>query len=431
VNPQVNAVTQVLAEQALAMADKADALAATEEWLGPLHGVPFTVKENIDLAGSRTTQAVVAFKEMVTSQDAPHVARLKAAGAIPLARTNMPDFGMRWHTDNELYGPTLNPWNPAYSPGGSSGGDATALATGMTPLGMGNDYAGSLRLPSQACGTTALRPSYGRVAAAAEALKEPSLTLQLFAVQGPMARHVSDLALAFRSMLAPDARDPWWVPAPLDGPPLAAPIRVAVTTNPAGLGVDEEVEAGVRRAAEALVDAGYAVEEVDPPSLEEIYRLCMTLIGTDLQHTLIPIMEQFGSKNSFQFAQTYLEALPPIDIATYEFSFARRHAIAVEWSLFQAQYPLILGPVSTMHLFSASFDLGGSENVWSLLRAHRLIVSANLLGLPALALPVGVASQLPQSVELIGQRYREDVCLAAAQAIEDRLGTITPIDPKS
>jgi amidase len=430
VNPRINALTQVLAESALAMAEQADALAIKGQWMGPLHGIPFTVKENIDLAGSPSTNGIVAFQHAVPPEDAPLIVQLKAAGAIPIGRSNMPDFGMRWHTDNALYGATINPWNAAYSPGGSSGGEAAALATGMTPLGTGNDYAGSLRLPSQACGTVALRPSYGRVASASAGLKEPSLTLQLNAVQGPMARNIRDLALLYHSMIGPDARDPWWVPVPAEGPRLEGPTRVAVTTNPAGLGVAPEVAAGVRHAADALADAGYIVEEIDPPSLDEIYHLFMGLANTDLYYSLLPLLEQFASKASLHYTHTSLKAVPPLDIAGYAKGFMARHAIAAAWSHFQAQFPLILGPVSTMHLFPTDYDQGGLINVESLMRSGRLIVAANFLGLPALALPVGVESQLPQSVQIIGQRYREDLCFAAAQAIEDRLGTLTPIDPQ-
>lgn len=430
VNPRINAITEVLAEQALAMALQADTLAAQGRWQGPLHGVPFTVKCNIDLVGSPTTSGVVAFQREVPPVDAPLVVQLKAAGAIPLARTNMPDFGMRWHTDNELYGPTINPWSAAHSPGGSSGGEAAALATGMTPLGVGNDYAGSLRLPSQACGTVALRPSYGRVASASIEHEERSLTLQLFAVQGPMARNVRDLALLFNSMIGPDANDPWWVPAPAEGARPDKPLKVAVITNPAGLGVAEEVAVGVKRAANALADAGYIIEEIEPPHLDLIYRLFMALANTDLYHSLLPVLKQLGSKASLHYTRTSLDLVPPLDIFGYQRWFMKRHAIATAWSLFQARFPLILGPVSTMHLFPANYDQGGLGNVEKLVQAHRLMVAANFLGLPALALPVGVASQLPQSVQIIGSRYREDLCLAAAQAIEDRLGTITPIDPQ-
>ncbi|HEX6031924.1 MAG TPA: amidase family protein, partial [Tepidiformaceae bacterium] len=200
VNPKVNAVTVVLADAALAAADAADRAVAAGSEVGALHGVPMTVKENIDVAGSATTQGIVAMAEAVPPMDAPHIAQLKAAGAIPMARTNLPDFGLRWHTDNALRGATKNPWDASRTPGGSSGGEAVALATGMTPLGMGNDYGGSLRWPSQCAGTAALKPTLGRVAqASALAPEEATITLQMFAVEGPMARHVRDLRLAFES----------------------------------------------------------------------------------------------------------------------------------------------------------------------------------------------------------------------------------------
>ena len=159
VNPRLNAITLVLEKEALRAADEADMRVASKAELGPLHGVPMTVKENIDVDGSATSQGVKALAEAVPGLDAPQVANLREAGAIPIARTNLPDFALRWHTDNSLHGATRNPWDPARTPGGSSGGEAVALATGMTPLGLGNDLGGSLRWPSQCNGTTAIRPS--------------------------------------------------------------------------------------------------------------------------------------------------------------------------------------------------------------------------------------------------------------------------------
>src|SRR4051794_18709614 len=204
VNPALNALTVVLAEEALAAADAADAALTAGQGLPPLHGVPFTVKENLDVAGSATTQGVVAFAGLVPEEDAPAIAGLRAAGAIPIGRTNMPDFGLRWHTDNALRGPTRNPWDAGRSPGGSSGGEAAALACGLTPLGIGTDYGGSVRVPAQWCGTVALRPTQGRVAQArALAPQDPSLTRQLFASPGPMARRIADLRLALAPMSRP------------------------------------------------------------------------------------------------------------------------------------------------------------------------------------------------------------------------------------
>lgn len=427
VNPRVNAVTVVLADEALAAADAADAALAAGKPLGPLHGVPMTVKENIDLAGSATTNGIAAFAQAVPPGDAPHIAQLRAAGAIPIGRTNLPDFGLRWHSDNALRGATKNPWDATRTPGGSSGGEAAALATGMTPLGMGNDYGGSLRVPSAACGTAALKPTTGRVPWVSQ---DAPITLQLFAVQGPMARRVEDLRLAFASMCAPDPRDPIYVPAPLTGPAWPAPVRVAVVEDPAGMGVDTEVAAGVRRAAAALRDAGYVVEEIAPPALAEAYDLWLKQVLTELQLALVPMLEPVAGPDALRFLRLAAEASPALDYAGYIASFAQRNAVARAWSEFQAQTPLILGPVCTQPPFPVGHDLVSAEQTLAIARSFRLTVAVNLLGLPSAAVPAGMGGGLPQGVQLIGPRFREDLCLDAAQAIEERLGLLTPIDPR-
>src|SRR5580658_3025933 len=163
VNPYLNAIVRLLPDQALAAADAADRTVSDGAALGPLHGVPFTVKENIDLAGTPTTQAIPALAEAVAPVDAPQVERLRAAGAIPIGRTNLPDLGLRVHTDSALHGLTRNPWNLGRTAAGSSGGEAAALATGMSPIGLGNDIGGSLRNPASACGIASIKPTTGRV----------------------------------------------------------------------------------------------------------------------------------------------------------------------------------------------------------------------------------------------------------------------------
>ena len=218
VNPAVNALRVTLADQAREEADAADRRRAEGAPLGPLHGVPFTVKENIDVAGTATTWGLAAMSEAVAPRDAPVVANLRAAGAIPIGRGNLPDMALRWHTDNALAGATINPWNPRLTPGGSSAGEAVALATGMTPLGLGNDIGGSLRWPSQCAGTAALRPSHGRVPDASDIPPtDGPPAIQFFNSQGPMARTVEDLRTAFEAMIAPSPRDPWHIPAPARG----------------------------------------------------------------------------------------------------------------------------------------------------------------------------------------------------------------------
>jgi amidase len=392
--------------------------------------VPITVKENIELAGSAYTEGVLAMKDAVPPIDAPHMAQMKVAGAIPIGRTNLPDFGLRWHTDNDLHGATRNPWNPARTPGGSSGGEAAALATGMTPLGMGNDYGGSLRWPSQCCGTAAIRPTLGRVPHhSALAPAEAPLTIQLFAVQGPMARHVRDLRLGLAAMSGPDARDPWWTPAPLPEHAPAGRRRVAVTTNPGGIGVDPDIAAGVQRAARALAEAGYEVVEVEPPSVAEAGGLWLYLVCAELRTLMVPGIQPLLGAGARTFLDLVLGAVPPADLAGYMGALSVRNTHARNWSQFFSEYDLVLGPVCTMQPFELDFDLASGENTLQVAAALGLVVTCNLLGLPAAVVPVGVANGLPQGVQLIGARYQEAACLDAAEAIEAALGVVTPIDP--
>jgi amidase len=429
VNPGLNAVTVTLSEQAFAAADEADRALARGAEVGLLHGVPMTVKENVDLTGSATTWGTRALAQAMPSLDAPHVAHLKQEGAIPIGRTNLPDFALRWHTDSGLHGPTRNPWDAGVTPGGSSGGEAASLATGMTPLGVGNDLGGSLRWPSQCCGTATIRPTLGRVPhATVIEPEEAPIGIQLMGVQGPMARHVRDVRLALEIMSRPSARDPWYVPAPLSGPPPPSPVRVAVVTNPCGSGVDPDVEAGVRLAADALSDAGYAVEEVEPPDVAGAATLWTELLGMDV-HGMEPVLRQVMGDDAQVFLDHTLQALPASDPAAYAMVFMRREAALRAWSQFLQQHPIVLAPLYTARPFAPRADLD-FDQATAIVDGMRMVVAINLLGLPSAVVPVGTAGGLPQSVQLIGARYREDVCLDAAEAIEERHGVLTPIDPR-
>lgn len=432
VNPQVNAITAVLADEALTAARAADDAVARGQPLGPLHGVPFTVKENIDVAGSPTTQGIVAMAQAVPPVDAPHIAQLRAAGAIPFARTNLPDFGLRWHTDNDLHGATKNPWHPELTPGGSSGGEAVALATGMTPLGMGNDLGGSLRWPSQCAGTAALKTTFGRVPfASAIPPQDVSPALQFMAVQGPMARHVRDLRLAYRSMCAPDARDPWYIPAPVEVPPTGRPLRVALTIDPAGKGVDPDVAEGVRAAAAALRDAGHEVVEADPPGIDEGHDLWAAIVRNEIQFALFPMLEPFLGRGGRAFLEEVFQwdAVPVLDLSAYVMAWAQRQNLARRWEQFFEQHDVVLGPVSCAKPFPVGRDLEGADGAMEILQGLRLVVTVNLLGLPAAVVPAGMGGGLPRAAQIIGPRYHESRCLDAAEAIEARLGVLTPIEP--
>jgi len=281
VNPSINAVVIVLGEQALEAAAAADLVVAGGGDLPPLHGVPFTIKDNIDVAGTPTTQGLRAQAGAYPSRDAPVVARMRAAGAIPIGRTNLPSGAIRWHCESELWGATANPWNRARTPGASSAGEAAAIATGMSPLGLGSDGLGSLRHPAQCCGVSALKPTLGRIPHATTIEPEyAAIGVQLTAVNGPLARRVADLRAALEIIAGPTWRDPWTVPAPLRGPEPAKPIRVALVVDPAGQGTAEQVRQGVRKAAMALQDAGYVIDEVEPPSIDEAANALLVMLST-------------------------------------------------------------------------------------------------------------------------------------------------------
>lgn len=430
VNPAINAVTVVLGEQAIEAASAADRAVAQREDLPPLHGVPFTVKGNIDLAGTPTTQGLKALLAAYPRLDAPVVERMRAAGAIPIGRTNCPNGAIRWHTDSELWGATVNPWDRSRTPGASSGGEAAALATGMTPLGLRNDGLGSLRWPAQCCGVGALKPTLGRIphATTIDPVDTP-LGIQLTRVEGPMARRVSDLRAAFEVLAGPSWRDPWTVPVPLRGPVPAQPIRVALVVDPAGLGSAGQVRDGVRKAAEALEAAGYAVEETEPPAIEVAAKALLDMLNTPEIRAGWHLMSPLMPADTMRFMAAFFAATGDPDPATAMQSFMVRQSLLRAWGEFQETRPLIVAPIFTDLPFAVGTDLEDGR-VAETIRGMRMALAVNALGLPAVALPVGIAAGLPQVVQVIGPRYREDLCLDAAAAIEQRVGIITPIDPR-
>ena len=433
VNPRVNAVVRVLAQEARAAAVKADRQVAAGDPLGPLHGVPFTVKENIDMAGLPTTWGVRALANSVVPMDAPVVERMRAAGAIPIGRTNLPDMALRVHTDSSLHGLTLNPWNAGRTAGGSSGGEAVALATGMSPIGLGNDIGGSLRNPANACGIASIRPSAGRVPDAGFVPGEDRLlAVQLMNVQGPMARRVADVRLGLQVLMGAHPRDPWSIDAPFLGPALTRPIRVAVTPAPPGGSVDAVVSDAVRRAADALADAGYEVVEACPPRYEEAVEVWARFIMGDFASVLDQIGPMMGA-DGLAFLNAVNQAVPPLaDTTAMSRLFAQRDGVAREWSNFLASHPLILTPTWTQLPFEHGFDAASPEGAIATMVLMRPVAPANLLGLPSACVPAGRDSEtgLPIGVLLTGRRLREDLCLEAAEAVEARLSLETPIDPQ-
>lgn len=422
VNGSVNAVTRVLADSALAAADRADSKPAS----GPLHGVPFTIKENIDCLGSPTTSGVPALADAMPDEDAPVVARMKAAGAIPLARTNLPELGLRISTDNPLHGRTLNPWNARITAGGSSGGEASALATGMTPIGLGNDIGGSLRNPAYCCGITALKPSTGRIPSATTIPPtDRNLSWQLMCVEGPMARRVADLKLALPVLAGRDARDPVSVDAPLLGPP-PTHRRAALVTQIPGVELPATVTESVRRAGAALEAAGWEVEEADPPELERVTELWAHLLSPDLEND-IDLLAAVMSERPLEIVRRMVADHTPASLPA-SLVHTERWRLSCAWTRFFAEFPLLVGPTWTRLPWEHDADLArGNESLT--IDTLRFITPGNLLGIPSVAVPTGIVDGLPTGVQIYADRWREDLCLLGAELVESALGWFTPVDP--
>ena len=430
VNPALNAIVHVLAEEALAAADVADAAVRAGYKLGPLHGVPVTTKVNVDQRGCATTNGVVEFRNVIATDDSPVVANLRKAGAIIVGRTNTPAFSHRWFTDNDLHGATYNPWSKDLTPGGSSGGAASAVAAGMGAVAHGNDFGGSIRYPAYACGVAGLRPTPGRIPAFnPSATSERPITAQLMSVQGPLARSVADIRLALAAMAQADMRDGNWMPVPLSGPALERPVGVAIAPAPFG---DEgpEVIAAVKAAGKWLAEAGFAVEEIVPPRLAEAADVWHRLVINEERRALAPLIRKFGDAKSRYNLDCHIAYAPELDGDAVLACFEQRLGIIRAWQLFQERYPIIILPVSAQLPFRFGQDQEDAAVVRALLDAQRPLLAIPALGFPSLTVPTGIAGGKPVGVQVIAGRFREDICLAAGEAIEARASTFTPIDPR-
>ncbi len=438
VNPRLNAVTCDLSGQALAAADRADEAVAnalkTEARLGLLHGVPVTIKENIDQEGCATVNGVTAFRDVIATTDSPVVANWKKAGAVVIGRTNTPAFSFRLDTVNDYRGRTYSPWSRTHTPGGSSGGASSSVAAGITPLAHGNDIAGSVRYPAYCTGLAGLRPSFGRVPAYNPSAKtERVISAQLMSVQGPLARSVRDVRLGFHAMAAHDARDPWWVPVSLEGAPTQLPIRVAVVTEAADLGgaaLSPPVAAALAQAAKALADAGYEMVDEKTPGFTQAFELWFEMFIPEFRRFMLADFERDGDDGVRTAMRLMAENVPDRGVDAHLKALADRTRLIRDWYAFLAHTPLVLAPVCTELPYAHGFDVESAARTMEIWRQSATLMAIPVLGLPGMAVPTGVANGLPVGVQIIGPRFREDLCLAAAEAIEARVPRITPIDPR-
>ena len=428
VNDKINAIVEVRRDAVYREADAADARQRTGAPLGPLHGVPFTIKTNIDVAGYATTEGSVGLRDVVANHDAPTVERMRQAGAVVLARTNMPDLGLRINTESSLYGVTHNPWQRGRTAGGSSGGEAAAIASGMSPIGLGNDIGGSLRNPAYACGIASIKPSRGRVPHGnPSSTIEMALNGQIMLAEGVLARHVADVRLGLEAVMGSHHGDPQALDGPLRG--RAVPRRVALVPAPFGGETHGDVVEGVRVAGRALEAAGYDVQELEPPLLFEAYLAWTELMWTSLKVTM-PDLAPFMGEGGRRFLELTMVEYPPATDVSMHAMHQERHRVARAWREFMETFPLIVGPTWTQPPFEHGFDIADVDCAMRVAEMFRFVLPANLLGLPAACVATGVANGLPTGVQVIGTLFREDLCLDAAEVIERAVGTLTPIDPR-
>ena len=427
VNHVLNAVVEVRPDEALRAADAADAAVRAGGPLGPLHGVPFTIKVNLDVAGYSTNQGCESLKDFMATSDAPTVERMRGAGAVALARTNMPDFGLRINSESSLYGSTHNPWKRGHTAGGSSGGEAAAIASGMSPIGLGNDIGGSLRNPAYACGIASIKPSRGRVPQGnpSSVLALP-INSQLMLVEGVLARHVGDVRVGLEAIMGAHHGDPQSVDVPLRG--TSAPKRVALVPTPIGGETDAHVAEGVRIAGRALEAAGYEVEEIDPPMVFEAYLAWSELMMTSLAVAEPQLLMFMGDEGKRFLELTKIEF--PMTAESLTLMHESRYKIEKAWREFMTTYPLIVGPVWTQPPFEHGFDIRDQESAQKVIEQFRFVLPANLMGLPAACVATGESNGFATGVQVMGSMYREDLCLDAAEAIERTVGVLTPIDPR-
>jgi amidase len=422
VNPRIHAVIEVFAEPALAAAQAADRSIAQGAPAGPLCGVPFSIKDSIELAGAVCTAGTLGRRHAPpATRDATLVARLRQAGAIPIARTNLPDLLFAFESDNLLFGATSNPYDAARTSGGSSGGEAALIASGGSPFGLGSDAAGSVRLPAAFCGIATIKPTSGRLPRTGHFPPAGGWIQALWQI-GPMARHVEDLCTVMPLLAGSDGQDTSVVDMPFHNPERVdlARLRVAFHIDNGFAPADAEVSAVVRAAARALAPDVASLAEDRPACLERAYSVEMKLLGADGGDGVREYLQGLGSTEVHPLLTGWLDKLEP-----YRTSVAGLASYWAEWDAYRAGmaaflggYDVILCPVYThAALPHGTSILDQNFHGFSHTMAH------NVSGWPAAVVRCGAsAAGLPIGVQIAAAPWREDIVLAVALRLERAFG---------
>ncbi len=427
VNPALNAIVETFPAEALDEARKVDEQIARGETPGPLCGVPVTIKVNTDQKGHASTNGLVILKDLIAETDSPIVANIRKAGGVIVGRTNTPAFSLRWFTNNNLHGHTYNPRDKSLTPGGSSGGASSAVASGMCAIGHGTDIGGSIRYPAYACGIHGLRPTLGRIPAFNASGPDRHIGGQIMAVSGPIARTIDDIRLGLVAMMAADIRDPWWVPVPLDIGEF--PKKAALTIAPEGLVVAPEVENALRDAADRMRAEGWVVEEVECPPFRRPAEINAQLWMAEVRRAALPAIKKEAEPCSTFVFEYMAKRSAPLNSDDLLDALQSRSTLIREWQIFLQNYPVLLCPVSAELPFADQQDVQSDEAFEAIMEAQLTQLGLPLLGLPGLAVATGLIGKTPIGVQLVAGRYREDILMNAGRAIEKGGTPPAPVDP--
>jgi amidase len=421
VNPRVNAVVQLTDEAARARAKEADeALARGEVW-GPLHGVPVTIKDAFEMAGVVSAGGTKGRAQFVPEEDATGVARLKGAGAVVLGKTNVPEVSLAFEADNLVYGRTSNPYDFSRTPGGSSGGEAAAIASGMSPLGLGSDAGGSIRLPAHFCGIAGLKPTSGRTSRAGHFPPMGGLLDSIWQI-GPLARRVEDLALAYPLLCGNDWRDPTVAPVPLRDHAEVdlKSLRVAFHADNGVVAPTEDVAAAARDAARTLKDAGAEVFEARPPVPSNVYEMLLGLYGADGGALLRMLLMMTGTDETHALMTRLLETLSAVSMTTAELV-GLVHQLDTwrsQMLTFMRDYDLIVCPPCARAAMPHGTTFDDDNQIF-----FSYTMLYNMTGWPGAVVRAGTSAEgLPLGAQFVARPWREDVALAAALEVERASG---------
>ena len=422
--PKLNAFVHLDADRARAQARAAETAVSVSEPPGPLRGVPLTIKSCIDVAGWPCPAGSLLRKDYVPRTDAPLVARLKSAGAVLLGNTNTPEFLMAYETDNLLTGKTSNPWNLKYSAGGSSGGEAAAIAAGCSMGGVGSDGGGSLRVPAHFCGICGLKPTPGRIPITGH-FPSAAGAFGWIGVVGPMARTIADVRALFEVMAGPDAGDAHSAPVPVSSYPEKdlRSTRIGVLESSAlGQGTPE-TRAAIDRAAKMLSDHGFAVESFEMRGLDRAFELWCFFFGPVIAHLLNANLSGHESQLSPMLCEYLSHAASPNPVSLDQFlqACAERDLLRERILRQMGNVPILLSPVSSAPAFR--HGAGNYNPGTGYLDTMRFSQWLNLTGFPGASVPISFSNEgLPIGVQIIGRPFEEELVLAVAEALEKSRG---------